>query len=349
MNGTLSPQLMFLLAIALLSLCVALVLVWRLSRPGARLQLLDTPNARSLHERPVSRTGGLGIISGLAAGLLVLFLTQGLMPPLGWMLAGLCLVVLVSLLDDWTHLPAASRLAVHACAAALCIVGGIQVSAVEIPGLRLELPTWAAAGLSGVFLVWMINLYNFMDGMDGFAAGMAVLGFGGLGVLGLLGGDVYFAAIAFAVSGAAAGFLVFNFPPARIFMGDAGSASLGYLAGALALWGGERELFPLWQAGLLFAPFVLDATATVLRRLRAGARVWEAHRSHYYQRLVTAGWGHRRTVLWGYGLMVFSVAAAVCAARLPPLGQLGVLGLSAAIYIATMRWVDKRAPFPGAP
>jgi UDP-N-acetylmuramyl pentapeptide phosphotransferase/UDP-N-acetylglucosamine-1-phosphate transferase len=167
----------------------------------------------------------------------------------------------------------------------------------------------------------MINLYNFMDGMDGFAGGMAVFGFLALAVLGWRAGDTAFALANGAIAAAAAGFLLGNFPPARVFLGDLGSASLGFLAAAASLIGSQRGLFPLWVAWLAFSPFIVDATWTLFARLARGERVWEAHRSHHYQRLVLAGWGHRRTVLRAYLLMAACAATAVAAPAMNPRDQ----------------------------
>jgi UDP-N-acetylmuramyl pentapeptide phosphotransferase/UDP-N-acetylglucosamine-1-phosphate transferase len=171
----------------------------------------------------------------------------------------------------------------------------------------------------------MINLYNFMDGMDGFSGGMATAGFSTLGLLGYLGGDNHFASICWLIAAASAGFLVWNFPPARIFMGDVGSSALGFLAAALSLWANRIGLFPLWLAILVFTPFIFDATLTLVRRTLNGERIWEAHRNHYYQRLVQAGWSHRRTVLWEYGLMLLCCSSALVAYHATTLVQWSIL------------------------
>jgi UDP-N-acetylmuramyl pentapeptide phosphotransferase/UDP-N-acetylglucosamine-1-phosphate transferase len=171
------------------------------------------------------------------------------------------------------------------------------------------------SGLTGLFILWMINLYNFMDGMDGFAGGMAVIGFTTLAWLGRA--DAGFAAVNLTIAAASAGFLAYNFPPARLFLGDTGSTALGFLAAACSLWGSAAGLFPFWAALWVFSPFIVDATVTLLRRLMRGERVWEAHRSHYYQRLVLLGWGHRRTVLAEYVLMLACAGSAMLAVHLP--------------------------------
>jgi UDP-N-acetylmuramyl pentapeptide phosphotransferase/UDP-N-acetylglucosamine-1-phosphate transferase len=186
--------------------------------------------------------------------------------------------------------------------------------------------------LTVLYVVWMVNLYNFMDGMDGFAGGMALFGFAALAILGWRAGDPAFALTAACIAAAAAGFLTSNFPPARIFLGDVGSSTLGLLAAGLSLWGASAGRFPLWVAGLAFSPFIVDATWTLARRISRGERVWEAHRTHHYQRLVLAGWGHRKTVLRGYVLMAAVAACAVAAPGLSPPQQWLLLLAWAAIY-----------------
>jgi UDP-N-acetylmuramyl pentapeptide phosphotransferase/UDP-N-acetylglucosamine-1-phosphate transferase len=151
-------------------------------------------------------------------------------------------------------------------------------------------------------------------------------------VLGWHAEDLTFTAISASVAAAAGGFLLGNFPPARIFLGDLGSASLGLLAAALALLGARRGHFPLWVAWLAFSPFMVDATWTLLRRLIRGERVWQAHRTHHYQRLVLAGWSHRRTLLRAYLLMAGCAATAVAAPSLSVRDQWLLLGGWAVIY-----------------
>ena len=199
-----------------------------------------------------------------------------------------------------------------------------------LPGLTLHLPAWVAIPFTSLFTVWMINLYNFMDGMDGFAGGMAVIGFSTLAWLGWA--DSGFATFCLIVAAASTGFLIHNFPPAKIFLGDTGSTALGFLAASCSLWGASAGLFPFWVALLVFSPFIADATVTLLRRLLRGEKVWEAHRSHYYQRLVLLGWGHRRTVLAEYALMLACAGSALLAVRLPPVGQISLAMAWGLIY-----------------
>jgi len=160
---------------------------------------------------------------------------------------------------------------------------------------------------------WITNLYNFMDGSDGLAGGMSVIGFGAYA---LAAGASPLATVSLCIAAAAGAFLVFNFHPARIFLGDVGSIPLGFLAGALGLVGWRGDAWPLWFPLLVFAPFIADATVTLARRAARGERVWQAHREHYYQRLVRSRLGHRGTAALAYVAMGLCAAAALW--RLPP-------------------------------
>jgi len=294
--------------------------------------LLDHPNARSLHRVAVPRSGGLAVLFGLVVTLLLCWLAGLRSYQLPWVAGALLPVAAVSLLDDLGEVSRRLRFAVHVGAGLLLAVGGLLWGSLGLPGADWPLPAPLAWLLTVLYVVWMINLYNFMDGMDGFAGGMALFGFGALAVLGWQGGDPVFALVAACVAAAAGGFLFSNFPPARIFLGDLGSSSLGLFAAALSLWGAATGLFPLWVAWLAFSAFIVDATWTLALRLVRGERIWEAHRSHHYQRLVLAGWGHRKTVLRGYVLMAAAAACAVAAPALPLHEQWLVLLAWAAIY-----------------
>ncbi|HED16162.1 MAG TPA: hypothetical protein ENI64_05010 [Gammaproteobacteria bacterium] len=192
------------------------------------------------------------------------------------------------------------------------------MSDIQFPGFMLVLPDFVSYAITGLFIIWMTNLYNFMDGMDGFAGGMTVTGFGTLTLVGWLAGNDEFMLVNALITSATAGFLVFNFPPARIFMGDVGSSFLGFLAAGNSIWASKLEILPLWFSILIFSPFIVDATVTLLRRLISGKKVWEAHKTHYYQILAESGWGHKRTVLCEYALMLLCALSAVLALGQPP-------------------------------
>ena len=277
------------LAISLLA-CVALLSV--LIRRTSRLPF-DLPNDRSLHEIPTPRIGGLGILFGIITWF-ALFGPRGMLaialPTLG--------LAVISLMDDYFGLRARVRLPIHMIAA---------VAFIWLMGIS----DWVVV-LSAFFLiVWMTNLYNFMDGTDGLAGGMALFGFGAYGFAAWHAGMPDMAWMNWAIAAAALGFLIFNFPPARVFMGDAGSIPLGFLAGALGVSGWEQKIWPAWFPVLVFSPFLVDATVTVMRRGLRGERIWQAHKSHYYQRLVRLGYSHRQLALREYGLMAAVGASAL--------------------------------------
>lgn len=295
--------------------------------------MVDIPNERSLHGGAVPRTGGVAIALALIVACFVAISAFPLHAAWVWIGSAVLLVGGVSFLDDRGEVKTRYRLAAHLGAGVLLLTGGISWSRLDLPGLVWEIPDVLACLLTVGYLVWMVNLYNFMDGMDGFAGGMALFGFGALALLGWQKGDAGFALANAVVVAAAGGFLTGNFPPARIFLGDLGSASLGLLGATLSLVGSQRGLFPLWVAWLAFSPFIVDATWTLLRRLVRGERVWQAHRSHHYQRLVLAGWSHRKTVLWSYLLMAACAATAVAARDMSASDQWFLLAAWAVIYI----------------
>jgi UDP-GlcNAc:undecaprenyl-phosphate GlcNAc-1-phosphate transferase len=221
-------------------------------------------------------------------------------PPVWWPLwLGAALLVGISFLDDLVGLPIVGRLIMHFVAAG-GVVAGLLFGQIGLGWLVVAI----------VATVWMTNLYNFMDGMDGLAGGMAVFGFGFLALASWLAENTSLALVSVSIAASAGAFLFFNFPPARIFLGDAGSTAFGFLAAGLGLIGWRDGTWSLWFPALVFSPFIVDATVTLLKRALQGKRFWQAHRTHYYQRLVISGWGHRKTVFAEYGLMVLCGAVA---------------------------------------
>ena len=280
-------------------LVAALAIRWLQSaRFGTRLQ--DIPNQRSLHSAPTPRIGGIGLMAGMLCGWLLLPVA-----PAWWLLLPLLGLFAVSLLDDLTGLPVGKRLLAQTAAAAVWLAGSGFLSQ---QGAALSL---------GVLLlmVWMTNLYNFMDGSDGLAGGMALFGFGACSLAAWWGGEADLAMLGLTLAAAALGFLVHNFPVAKVFMGDAGSIPLGFLAAALGLGGWQQGIWPAWFPVLVFSPFIVDATVTLARRTLRGAKITEAHREHYYQRAIQIGWSHRRVALVEYVLMLGAAASALFALR----------------------------------
>ncbi len=303
---------------ALITLFLALILT--LSKDGT---LQDIPNERSLHTKPVPRTGGIALMAGILSGwmLLIQFWAWWIvLPTLG--------LFVLSLVDDARGLSARTRLIGH-FVAAMVILGGAGV------GFLWLLPVL-------LFIVWMTNLYNFMDGSDGLAGGMAFFGFSFYGVVCLMNGNEAFAMMNFSVGAAALGFLYHNFHPAKIFMGDAGSIPLGFLAASFGVWGWQQEYWPFWFPILVFSPFIADATFTLFKRLRRRENLAEAHRSHYYQRLIQMGWGHRNTAIAEYVLMFIVGLSAILGIGFDHSGQANLLAWWGAVYLGLTMWIDRR-------
>ena len=209
--------------------------------------------------------------------------------------------------------------------------------------LLLFVPPAALLLLAGCTLAigWMTNLYNFMDGADGLAGGMAVFGFLAYAAASWLAGSTQFALLNLAIAAAATGFLVHNFHPARIFLGDAGSVPLGFLAATMGVSGWLQRDWTWWFPLLVFSPFIVDASVTLMRRLLSRARIWEAHRDHYYQRLVQLGLGHRGTALAEYVLMAVCGIVALWAMTLNSTLQYVTLTAAAAMYVALIIVIER--------
>ena len=272
----------FLLATLLCAAAASAILTGLVRAYALRSSLLDVPNERSLHRTPTPRGGGVAIVVVTLVGLVGLAAVGTIPVSVAWTLGvGGALVAAVGWLDDRRGVSAPVRALVHAVAATWAVAW--------IFGEPAPLAVLGALGI-----VWAINLYNFMDGIDGLAAGEAVSVGLIAGALLLAAGDAALSMVAFLVAAAAAGFLGWNWSPARIFMGDVGSGFLGYGFGALALLSHRAGAVSLTLWILLAGVFLFDATLTLLRRIARGERWYQAHRSHAYQRLVQAGSSHGR-------------------------------------------------------
>lgn len=307
---------------------IALVTSAALSRWLVRTRLVvDRPNERSLHAKPVPRTGGIAILIAAAATMVLGPLTA--LPGALW-LAALALAVL-SFADDLWNLPVAARFGAHLAAGA----GAAWLLLPDAAPLVLKLAAILGVG-------WMINLYNFMDGSDGLAGGMALFGFGFLCVAAWMAGAADIGWACGVIAASAAGFLIYNFHPARIFMGDVGSVPLGFLAACLGVAGTARGVWESWFPLLVFSPFIVDATVTLIRRASRGARIWTAHREHYYQRLVMSGFGHRRTALMEYTLMALQGLSGLLVMRYAPAFAWMLLAGWVVVYVSTAFAIDRR-------
>lgn len=322
------------------ALAVALVFTPLVQAWSRHLGLIDVPNVRSSHDTPTPRGGGIAILAGFAAAIL-------LRPPderaLLAFVAGAAAIAGLGLLDDIRHLPAWPKLVVH-IGVATSVVVIAEVALTEIDFGIAAIPLGALGiPFSILWLVGWINAYNFMDGVNGIAAVQAIVAGAALGVLAWQQGDVGTAFLAVALAGAAAGFLPWNFPIGRIFMGDVGSATLGFLFALLVLRLAQQV--GLLTATLPLLPFLFDSSVTVVRRAWSGEKFFSTpHRSHLYQRMMRLSGSHVLvTLTWG-ALAAVSSAGALLAARAAPAVKFGILACVVGLHIAVaaaITWREK--------
>jgi UDP-GlcNAc:undecaprenyl-phosphate GlcNAc-1-phosphate transferase len=289
-----------------------ITLKWAIGSGIASRIAMDDPNHRSLHQSPTPRGAGLFFLPWTLA--------VGVIFGAGWPVVFLAAVLmLLSLVDDSKGLPVALRLGTHFLIA-------LAVS------LTVPFSGWVMLLLATLFIAWVTNLYNFMDGSDGLAGTMSVVGFGSYAWVAWSAGQPALTVLSITLVAGALAFLLFNFPPARIFLGDSGSIPIGFLAGAIGFVGWRENVWPSWFPVLVFSPFIFDATITLLRRLLRRERFWEAHREHGYQRLIRMGWSHGRLLRVETLLMAGCAVTAICLLRANDTWTFLVLASWVALY-----------------
>lgn len=300
--------------------------------------VLDFPNVRSSHTSPTPRGGGIAIVVTALTAIGIMYVKGIASPALSvTLLLGGPAVALVGLIDDVRSVSPLTRLSVHVAACAWC-----AWALGSVPAINFGLGSWNL-GLAGnicgvVFLVWLLNLYNFMDGIDGIAGieAISVLVIAGV-LIERHGGDSSTMYLIPVVVASVAGFLVWNWPPARIFMGDAGSGFVGFCLGAIGWATVVADRLTIWVWLILMGAFIVDATVTLLRRWLRGARLSQAHRSHAYQRLRRLYGSHLKVTLGVLCINLFWLGpCALIADARPSLGSL--LTLVAWTPLVVLAW-----------
>lgn len=282
-----------------------------LDRKPAR-GFVDVPNERSSHDRPKPRFGGVAIVGAFFATfawVCVVFPPARGFAPLA---VGSAILFAAGLLDDWRGLGVGARLAVQGVAAGVALVSGNVLDHMTLPVVGEIQFGWFAYPLSMLLIVASINFYNFIDGIDGLAAGGAFIAAGAWALIASIGGQPAIALVCVAAAGSALGFLQFNFPPSKLFMGDSGSTFFGYCFAYLAIAGSHaRPEIPIFVPLLLLSSLYLDAALTIVRRLARGEKVFQPHRTHYYQRLLQLGFNHKQVTLLEYLVLALLGASAL--------------------------------------
>jgi UDP-N-acetylmuramyl pentapeptide phosphotransferase/UDP-N-acetylglucosamine-1-phosphate transferase len=274
-----------------------------------RIGLVDVANLRSSHVEPTPRSGGLSFVIVVLVLTALMVREQAAVVPrdILALLLGSMVVAGVSLVDDRWGLPVGFRLGAHTIGAIILIAGGAVVHELVLPGgFRWSLGVLSIP-VTALWIVGLTNSYNFMDGIDGLAAGQAVIVSLAMAWLSSLKGPQTIAFPMLILGAAVFGFLLHNWPRAKIFMGDVGSAFLGFsLAGwAIVSASTPHSPLPLTAWVIPLAPFIFDTAVTLVLRVFRGKRWYEAHREHYYQRLVQRGWSHLAVTVWYLGLATF--------------------------------------------
>ena len=332
-------------AIAAVAFVLSTWLTGRVRRFALSKGLLDVPNARSSHNSVTPRGGGLAIVLATT----VAWLTLACRHAIPWQLlmaliGGGSAVALIGFLDDRRPVPARLRFAVHVIAAVWALAWLGAPTVLRAGGYVITLG-WAGAVLATLGIAWFLNLFNFMDGIDGIAASEAVFmtcAGAGLALLGGMSSGVM--AVGLPLAASCCGFLLLNWPPAKIFMGDVGSGYLGYVIAVIALEATRETPGAVWVWLIVGGVFIVDATVTLVRRAARGERVFEAHRSHAYQWLARR-WGSHRQVTVGITLLnlLWLLPCAFIAVRFPSLAVwMTIVALIPLIAVAILVGAGRR-------
>jgi UDP-N-acetylmuramyl pentapeptide phosphotransferase/UDP-N-acetylglucosamine-1-phosphate transferase len=320
-----------LIRTAAASLVASSGLTWIVREHAKRKQLLDHPNQRSSHARPVPRLGGLALMATFVVAGGMLLWTHAAAPRAFVVLGATAAVSVLGLIDDLRSLPARTRLVVQV----LLAVAVVASAWADLPQcwsiLGASLPRPVLAVVSVLWLTWLTNLYNFMDGIDGLAGGQAVITSAAVAVAAFASDAHLIGALLVILAASSLGFLLFNFPPASIFMGDVGSTAIGFFFAAVPFLPGA-SIVPVDTVALALSLFILDATVTLARRLARGERLSQAHRTHHYQRPLAVGVPHRTITLIAYAAMLLVGTLAMGSQGLDVPGRWGLVAGAVGVF-----------------
>ncbi len=314
---------MIYIVLFFLSICITYIIRFYAKRKA----ILDIPNERSSHTLPTPRGGGLGIIILFILSLFYFYDSIDI----GLFYALLCVIpiAVISFVDDIFTLSSTLRVSVQSISAigAIYLLGGVN----HIDFLIFDLDGWWLNILAFMTIIWLTNLYNFLDGIDGYASSQAVMV--GLGLF------IFFQnPLGLVIVSISLGFLMFNWHKASIFMGDVGSASLGFIFAVLIFYDTSSGNILIWM--ILLSLFWIDASVTLVRRYINGEKITQAHRKHAYQRLVQSGWSHSLVVL---SSILFNLIFLISIYFVPSLWILFIINIISVFII--IRWIDTQKGF----
>jgi UDP-GlcNAc:undecaprenyl-phosphate GlcNAc-1-phosphate transferase len=319
----------------LIAMVAAAALTPLAARLARRIGAIDFPRARGLSQKPTPKLGGLAIFAGVLVASLIWLpstITLAHVPhtPRGssggtvhtWaILAGALVITLVGAIDDWRDLPPAAKLVGQIAAAVIAVEAGVNVTEITLPFAgSLQFPNEGGV-LSGIWLVALMNIVNFSDGLDGLAAGLCTIDGVAFTIIifDVLGGSSVVPVLAALIAGASLGFLFFNFPPAKVFMGDSGANLLGYLLGVVAVIGSLKTgtVIALAVPLLILAVPFMDTSFVVAKRLKYHRKPWEADANHFHHRLARIGFSQRKTIGYLYAWTVMLAVVAILLSVIP--------------------------------
>lgn len=312
------------------------MLTWIIRRIAKRYNILDIPNLRSSHANPTPRGGGVAIVVSWYGGITMLYILNWIEPGLFYALLCGGLIAIVSFIDDIIKVRALIRLLIHfiAVIAAFYFLG--QLRPLIMPNVHINYHIFIYP-LAIIGMVWFVNLFNFMDGLDGFASVEAIIiaiimfAFSGNLINGLLIASV-------------AGFLFWNWPKAKIFLGDVGSTQLGFILVVLGIYFHNTYKFSIMNWIMLSSPFWFDATYTLIRRIINKEKLSQAHKKHVYQRAVQAGFSHQQ-VLIALIVINFIIVGMIFLYRKFVILQIPLFVLSLMFYYFIAWKIEKKIPF----
>ncbi|MGY4688901.1 glycosyltransferase family 4 protein [Salibacterium sp. K-3] len=282
---------------------LSLLLTPLVKKLAFKIGATDQPNHRKVHKGAMARLGGLSIYAAFLVGLLILQPENAYMP---YILTAGTIIIITGFLDDLTELSAKWKLLGQIIAAVIVVMGGVQIEFINLPfDSQLHLG-WFSIPLTLVWIIGITNAINLIDGLDGLAAGVSSIVLATVSVLSIIQGDIFIVALGIALLGGTLGFLVHNFNPAKIFMGDSGALFLGFMIGVISLLGFKNvTIFSLVVPVIILAVPISDTFFAIIRRVVNKQPLSAPDKSHLHHCLLRLGYSHRQTVMIIYALSLF--------------------------------------------